>query len=280
MFKFKRQFLSLVSIFSLANIVVFPNFAQAQIRYSPLIIEQTADEQGKARGIIELTNNSQEEFRARVYSEPFTYNKQGFTTLESDDQDLTPYLTFSPRELIIQPGQTRRIRFTSQFLPSTPSGEYRAVLFTETLEQIQQQGQFSLGIKPRFGITVYVRQGETKPNIIAENVSFNPDSKQIELLAKNTGNATTFVNTFWTLSQSGKKISEGETKDFTIIEEGERNILINFLKPDEKVNPGDYQLTGKMQWGNKENPVIIPLDIKVTISPEQAKKANEITQQP
>lgn len=118
MLPFFQKILPLFSTLALSSIVFIPQTAQAQIRYSPLIIESTA-EQGQARGIIEITNGGNQPFRGRIYAEPFTYNRDGFVSEKSNSQDLTPFLTFSPREVVIAPGQTRRIRLVSQFLPST-----------------------------------------------------------------------------------------------------------------------------------------------------------------
>ncbi|XHR82622.1 MAG: P pilus assembly protein, chaperone PapD [Gloeotrichia echinulata GP01] len=274
MLKFSQKFLPLLSTLAISTIALLPGIAQAQIRYSPLIIESTA-EQGQARGIIEISNGGNEEFRGRIYAEPFTYNRDGFVSEKSNPQDLTPFLTFSPREVVIAPRQTRRIRLVSQFLPSTASGEYRAVIFTEGLEQVQTQGQYSVGIKPRFGITMYVRLGQTAPNLTVESASFNPESKQIVLLVSNKGNASTFPNAIWTLKQGGTTIAKGDSKDFTVIAGKERNILINFLEKDKKVASGEYQLTGDLVWGDREKPQKLPFNINVTITPQQAATANK-----
>ncbi|TAF09609.1 MAG: P pilus assembly protein, chaperone PapD [Nostocales cyanobacterium] len=269
MLKLTKKLLPLFTTLALSSIAFLPEIAQAQIRYSPLIIEANA-EQGQARGIIEITNGGNQPFRGRIYAEPFTYNRDGFVSEKSNPQDLTPFLTFSPREVVIAPGQTRRIRLVSQFLPSTSTGEYRAVIFTEGLEEVQTQGQYSAGVKPRFGITMYVRQGQTAPNLTVQSASFNPQSKQIFLLVTNKGNASIFPNAIWTLKKGGTTVATGETKDFTVIAGGERNILINFLGQDKTVVAGEYQLTGDLVWGDKEKPEKLPFNLKLTISPEAA----------
>ena len=120
---------------TLSALCIFPEIVKAQIKISPLVIEREA-RKGTARGVINLTNTSNETFRARIYALPFTYNQNGFEELESSPQDLSPFLSFSPRELVIQPGQTRQIRAISRFLPSSAKGEYRAVIFTEDLKEL------------------------------------------------------------------------------------------------------------------------------------------------
>ncbi len=274
MLKLAQKLLPLFSTLALSSIAFLPEIAQAQLRYSPLIIEATA-EQGQARGIIEITNGGNQPFRGRIYAEPFTYNENGFVAEKSNPQDLTQFLTFSPREVVIEPGQTRRIRLVSQFLPSTQSGEYRAVIFTEGLEEVKTQGQYSVGIKPRFGITMYVRQGQTSPKLVIDKASFEPESKKILLLVSNKGSASAFPNALWTLKQGGTTVATGDSKDFTVIAGGQRNILINFLEKDKKVAAGEYQLTGDLVWGNREKPEKLPFKFNLTITPQQATSANK-----
>ncbi|MBE9252017.1 P pilus assembly protein, chaperone PapD [Dolichospermum sp. LEGE 00240] len=275
MLKFAPKLLPLFTTLALSSIAFLPEIAQAQIRNSPEIIETNA-EQGQARGIIEITNGGNKPFRGRIYAGPFTYNRDGLVVEKSNPQDLTPFLTFSPREVVIEPGQTRRIRLVSQFLPSTPSGEYRAVIFTESLEEVQTQGQSTVGIKPRLATTtMYVRQGNTAPNLILESVSFQPENKKIELLVSNKGNASAFPKAIWTLKQGGTTVATGDSKDFAVIAGQNRNILINFPEKDQKVVPGEYQLTGNLVWGNQEKPDKLPFNLNLKISPEAANTANK-----
>ncbi|NES23355.1 MAG: P pilus assembly protein, chaperone PapD, partial [Symploca sp. SIO3E6] len=121
---------SRLSGYLLSAALLWGGAAQAQMRISPLVIEVEA-QRGQAQGVISVTNTSNEAFRARVYAEAFTYDRDtGFAILTSSPTDLTDYLQFSPRELTIPPGVTRRVRLISRFPPSLPEGEYRAVVFT------------------------------------------------------------------------------------------------------------------------------------------------------
>lgn len=100
---------------------------------SPLVIEAKT-ERSEAKGIVTITNTSNAPSRVRIYAEPFTYHRDtGFQTLPSSPNDLTPYLQFSPRELTIQPGESRRVRLIGNLAPNLPEGEYREVIFNEVL---------------------------------------------------------------------------------------------------------------------------------------------------
>lgn len=270
MLKFAQKLLLLFSAITLATTAFLPEIAQAQIRYSPLIIETTA-EQGQARGIIEITNGGKEFFRGRIYAEPFSYNQDVLVTAPNS-QDLTPFLTFSPREVVIEPGQTRRIRLVSQFLPSTPTGEYRAVMFIEGLEEIQTQGLVTT-IKPRFAIQVFVRQGNTSPNLRVNQARFNPQSKEIMLLVSNVGNASALPKIDWSLKEKGNIVATGKSEEYRVIPGGERNVRI-ILGKDRKVVAGEYELSGDLVWGSEAKPDKLPFKINFTISPEEANTAN------
>lgn len=255
---------------TLSALCIFPEIVQAQIKITPLVIEKEA-RQGKAQGVINITNTSNETFRARVYALPFTYNKNGFEELKSSSQNLSPYLRFSPRELIIQPGQTRQIRAMSRFLPSSAKGEYRAVIFTEDLKEIKTtNGVQSVGVTPRMGVTVYIRHGDVSPDLKVESASYNPKTKKITLLVKNSGNATARPKINWNLQNSAGKVADGKENAYTVIAEGERNIQIDLSAKEKEIAVGNYQLAGELSWreGNKDK--ALPFNVGVNISDKVA----------
>ncbi|MEO1185274.1 MAG: P pilus assembly protein, chaperone PapD [Cyanobacteria bacterium J06636_27] len=251
---------------TLSALCIFPGIVQAQIKISPLVIEKEATK-GTARGVINITNTSNETFRARVYTSPFTYNQNGFAELKSSPQDLSPFLTFSPRELVIQPGQTRQIRAISRFLPSSTKGEYRAVIFTEDLKEIRtNSGQQTIGVKPRLGVTVYVRHGDASPNLNVESASYNFKTKKITLQIKNSGNATARPKINWNLQNSSGKIANGKENAYTVIAEGERSIQIDLSKNEKEIVAGSYKLAGELSWrdGDKDNNLPFNVDLNIS----------------
>lgn len=273
MFKQTHKFISYSTGCILSSLMLFAGIAQAQLKVSPLVIEAQADK-GKSRGVVELTNNGNEVFRARVYAQPFTYSRDGFKSVESSPNDLTPYMIFSPRELVIQPGQTRQIRMNTRLLPSMKGKEYRAVIFAESLVEMKKREDDAISIKPRFGIPVYVRHGEISSNLTVKSASFNPQQKAIQLLVSNDGKASLRAQAEWTLKQNQTKVAAGEVSQTTVIAEGERYIWIKLPNSDKQVSAGNYQLSGDLIWGDKKNK--LPFQVDVTISPEQAAAANQL----
>jgi hypothetical protein len=256
----------------LSSFLLWVSAAQAEIAISPMVIE-TQVKRGQTQGSITVYNQDPQDFRARVYTAPFTYDReQGFQELKSSPNDLGKYIQFSPRELEVPGTRKRRIRFTVLFPPSLPDGEYRTMIFTENLqtstvtETDKANGVTLLtSIVPRIGVTVYVRKGNIAPKLMTASARINPKSNKIELLVQNQGKATAIVAGNWTLKQGKQVIQQGTISDTTIIAEGERFVSVNLPKEKQlKLAPGVYQFSGELGWGeNKNNKV--PFNINLTV---------------
>ncbi|MBD2451450.1 P pilus assembly protein, chaperone PapD [Nostoc sp. FACHB-152] len=229
--------------------------AQAQVSLSPMVIDLQAN-RGQAQASINVSNNSDQPFRARVYAQPFTYDRvTGFKTLTSSPNDLNPYLQFSPRELVIPPGVSRKVRLITRFPPNFPEGEYRAVIFTEKLDERIDQNGNKVNIATRIGATVYVRQGKLSNNLVVDSASWNQEQKQIQLLVKSTGKLSARTTVKWTLKQGNKVIKQGLTDSNYIIAESDRYIpLSSSQQAETALVAGEYQITGELLWGeNNQN---------------------------
>lgn len=242
--------------------------ALAQLAVGPLVIEATAT-QGQAQGVITLRNNGQTPSRLRVYAEPFTYGRDGLEILTESEQDLTPYLLFSPRELVIEPGQTRRVRLMSRLLPSMGDGEFRAIVFTEPLEATpmeNEQGAVTVGVIPRIGVTMYVRQGNVAPDLEVLSATAQPEDGSITLLVANAGDATTRPATEWSLSRDGAPFTSGSLPEITIIAGGDRNLRITpAADQDFSFTPGTYTLSGTLIWVINGRTETLPFSVPVTL---------------
>ncbi len=229
--------------------------ASAQVSISPLVIE-VETRRGQAQGVIDVGNHTNEPFRARVYAEPFTYSRDsGFQTLEKGEHsDLTPYLQFSPRELNVPVGVERRIRFIVRLPPSLPSGEYRAVVFTENLKQSVNERGNHVGLVTRIGVTIYVHNGDLSPTLAVENASWNSQQRQIQMLVSNTGGASARPKVNWTLKRGETVVKTGNLNPTGIVAESERNFLLEYPGKDQSsITPGEYQLSGELIWSEGEN---------------------------
>jgi P pilus assembly chaperone PapD len=263
----RQNWLSLTAAsVGLSALVLFPNVAQAQMSVSPLVIEAKA-ERGQAQGIITISNTSNAPTRVRVYAEPFTYDREnGFKTLPSSRNDLTKYLQFSPRELTINPGESRRVRLISRLAPNLTDGEYRAVVFNETLTEGKDSAGNNVALVARIGVTFYVRKGNVAPSLSMKDASFNTQRKQIQVLVNNSGQATAITGITWKLSQNGKVIKTGKVDPSAVIANSDRYFFLSYLDQEkEGLKPGEYQLSGDLTWGeNSQNK--LPFNVNVSVN--------------
>ncbi|EKV01704.1 hypothetical protein Lepto7375DRAFT_3882 [Leptolyngbya sp. PCC 7375] len=245
----------------LACLVTSPA-AFAQMGLSPLVIETEA-QRGRAQGVLRVNNNGGEAMRVRVYAEPFTYERDnGFMLLENSPEDLTPYLQFSPRELVIPAQSERRVRLISIFPPNLPEGEYRAVIFTEPLDATRQVGS-NVGIVTRVGATIYVRQGKVPASLAVTSAQWNVDQQHVELLVANSGTGSARPKAQWTIQRAGETVTSGETVSTSVVAGGDRNL---HLTPDRPLTPGTYEITGELSWRDGETELTQPFSISLNVS--------------
>ncbi|MEB3225582.1 MAG: hypothetical protein VKJ86_07235 [Synechococcus sp.] len=247
---------------TLAGLLPVP--AQAQIQISPMIIRTTTN-RGMANSVINVTNQGFETQRIRVYAEPFTYTPTGFATTEISPYDLSPYLIFSPRELVLEPGQTRRVRLIARMLPSTASGEYRSVLFAEPLRERASSGQNTLRVIARLGVTVYVQHGEVTFALMPTAATYNAEKRELQLQVNNPGNGTVRPKGAWRLTQNEATIAQGDIEQQTVIAGGERIFPLPLPPEQTELAPGSYELSGELQWDEGGSGTTTPFSFAVTI---------------
>ena len=247
---------------AIASVMALPQAVQAQVVISPMVINAET-KQGKASGVISVRNKASQPQRVRLNSEAFTYKRDGFTTQESDPFDLSPYLIFSPAELVVKPGQSRRIRLIMRMLPTTAPGEYRSVIFVEPLKERNAEG--GLSISDRLGVTVYVRHGEVNFALAPESAAYNSEKKQLELLVTNPGNGTVRPAVQWELQRNGQAVIKNEVKEITVIAGGDRLIPLELPENSVELTSGTYQLTGELLWGSGKNSSKIPFSFDLSI---------------
>ncbi|MEH2233742.1 MAG: P pilus assembly protein, chaperone PapD [Nostoc sp.] len=252
-------------------LILFPVAAKAQMSVSPLVIEAKA-ERGQAQGMITISNTSKTPSRIRIYAQPFTYSRDtGFQTLSSSPNDLTKYLQFSPRELTVKPGEVRRVRLISRLAPNLPDGEYRAVVFNETLSESKDAAGNNVTLVARIGVTFYVRKGNLSPQLAIDSASFNPEQKQIQILVRNNGQATVLPSLKWTLRQGQTVVKTGQVDTNAVVANSDRNFLLNYPNKDQPaLKPGQYQLSGELFWGEDSKNSKLPFNLNITIPTQTA----------
>ncbi|NJL63417.1 MAG: P pilus assembly protein, chaperone PapD [Methylacidiphilales bacterium] len=244
----------------MSSFCFFPSQIKAQVRVSPTTIAAEA-KRGQAQAIISVTNITDKPSRVRLYAEAFTYDRNlGFKTLPANSpNNLTPYLQFSPREFSIKPGETRRVRVIGRLAPNLLEGEYRAVVFNETLKESKDEKGNRVNLITRVGIPIYVAKGKIASNLVADSASFDTNKNQVKLLVRNTGKASVGAEVNWTLRSKGNIVRTGKNDPTAVIAESDRNIVLNTSPPstssksptrnEASLAPGTYELTGELIWG-------------------------------
>ena len=257
-----------VFIFSFLFSFWLPLPAFAQLGLSPLLLEEQVT-RGRAQGVITLTNATDEPIRARVYSEPFTYGRSGYVRLSEDAADLSPYLQFSPREMVIPPGGEQRVRLLGLFPPDLPEAEYRAAVFAEELVDSASTDDGPLALQLRVGSMVYMRNGDTAPSLVGMSAQpLAPEAsaaepQMLELLVENQGEATARAAVDWQLYQEDEAVDTGTTTKHTIVAGRDRLFPLTL---SHSLDSGSYTLRGDIRWirdgeGHKEPfevPVLVP----------------------
>jgi P pilus assembly chaperone PapD len=245
---------------TISSFFLFPTPIKAQVRVSPTNIVTEA-KRGQTQAIVSITNITDEPSRVRLYAEAFTYDRNlGFKTLPPNSpNNLTPYLQFSPREFSIRPGETRRVRIIGRLAPSLLQGEYRAVVFNETLKESKDEKGNRVNLITRVGIPIYVAKGKITSNLVADSASFDSAKNNINLLVRNTGKASTGAEVNWTLRSGVNIVMTGKNQPTGVIAESDRNIVLTPSTtskspiPDKtSLKPGTYQLTGDLFWDKVE----------------------------
>ena len=249
------QKLLYTSLILASTLIATTKIAVAQVMIYPMVIESDT-KKGQAKGSFSITNNSPTLMRTRVRAQPFSYGRKGFEIVKESAGDLVPYLVFSPREFVLQPGQTRQVRLSAQLLPSMKDREFRAIIFTDNLTAIDNASNISAGasqgiIIPSLGLTFYVRQGKTDAQLTVLSASAVSGSS-MKLLVKNSGNATVRPEISWKLvDKNGIEVS-GKLDPITVIAGGDREMpLIDKLGPS--FPPGTYELKGELSWKKGED---------------------------
>jgi hypothetical protein len=229
---------------------------------------QLESDKGESKGVLQVGNTSSQPIRVRLSATAFTYNQDGqFQALEGGgNQDLTPYLRYSPQEIVIPANSFRRVRLLSLLPPSLPEGEYRTAIFAETLQETTNSEGHKIGLNFKIGSAIYVAKGETNSDINVKSVSFNSNNHSLKMLVGNQGTATMKSEINWTLKKENLEVAAGKSGG-SFLPQTQTNILLNHDQHKSKLDlaPGVYQLTGKMIWNSLEGQETSDFQIEVKI---------------
>ena len=252
---------ALITALTINGFSILTKPVNAGLFLSPMYLKMES-EQGQSKGVLQVGNTGSKPIRVRLSATAFTYNKNGVfqrsdrnnnneSPNQALDHDLTPYLRYSPREMVVPGNSSRRVRLISLLPPSLPEGEYRTSIFAETLQETTDSQGFKVGFNMSIGSALYVAKGETNPDITIIDSNFNSNNSQIKILVNNSGNATAKGSINWTLKQGKNVITSGKSGG-SFLPDSQTNIVLNrnLIKKNSPSNftPGNYQLEGEIIW--------------------------------
>lgn len=200
----KRLLILFVFVFNLifglttAN-KAFADFVGGVLVY-PNIIEMEFPDANKTfvSKVIQVENPTDKPFRVRAYMESWSLNQYGGIVFseKSDKNSLNEYIKFNPKEFDLSPGQKQMVRLASK-LPEGLDGEYRSIIFFETVNPKQEilnqnKGKVNINVtfKTRYGVAVYAYKGKVSRNVDLQDLKFEKLNSENFLNAtfKNNGN--------------------------------------------------------------------------------------------
>lgn len=264
----KFNLINIISTLSLAGLSgVCHSSVQAQnisITVSPMVTI-TKLTNAQARASFSVTNTSRIPIRTRIYAQDFDYDKdQGFTRTNKDSNSATPYLQFSPKELVIPPGVTRDVRINITIPPSKLDGEYRVAVFTEDLTErkiTDTKQKYITIIRPQIASVFFISKGAMTPQLSAVSVSWNSETNKFRLVLKNQGQASAYPKVEWKLKQGNQEIASHMLQGIVLQAGRERAIDLK-IAPETKLTQGNYTLVGDID--NKDGKTI-PFSLNVTV---------------
>lgn len=219
----------------------------------------------QARGSFSIRNNSQIPIRTRIYAQDFDYDRdRGYVKTENHPNSATPYLQFSPRELIIPPGVTRDVRVNITIPPSKPDGEYRVAVFTEDLTErkiVDPKNKYVTIIRPQIASVFFISKGNVSPQLNAVSVGWNPETSSPRLVLKNQGQSSAYPEVDWKLKQGNRDI-HSHTIQGIVLQAGKERAIDLKIPPEIKLAPGDYTFTGEID--NKDGKTV-PFSLTLTV---------------
>lgn len=219
----------------------------------------------QARANFSVTNHGQSAIRTRIYAQDFDYDSEkGYVKIASHAQSATPYLQFSPKELVVLPGVTREVRLNITIPPSKPDGEYRVAIFTEDLTErkiVDAKSKYITIIRPQIGSIFFIAKGKVTPQLSAVSVEWNPISNRPHLLLKNQGQASAYSNIDWKLMQGDVEVASHNIHGIVLQAGRERGVDLE-ISSTAPLTAGNYTLVGEID--NKDGKVV-PFSLGINI---------------
>jgi P pilus assembly chaperone PapD len=224
---FKNRHLIRYGVLGLLAVLLAP-LAQADLMLYPTRVEMEKNQRATQ---VELVNRGQatESYRISVVNRRMTDTGQivPADTAEPDERFATDMLRYSPRQVMLKPGESQTVRISLRKPAGLANGEYRSHLQFDRLPDVEggtdleqnaktASGDFAIRLTALVGasIPVIVRHGDTSASVTLDTLTLEPAAK-VEGQADNppllafhmnrSGNRSVYGNLSATYTPAGGK---------------------------------------------------------------------------
>ena len=171
-------------------------WADMSLDVSPIRVQVRVNAGDEYTNALRVLNSGQEPIRLRAYVEDWTLDEVGtpvFRTAGTETRSASIWMEAAPADFLLEPGETKFVRFTARVPDGIPDGGYHSSLLLESLPLDRtQEGVMRMFVQGRVACMIYVTVGN--PRRAAEITSLTPirrgDKHYVRLTVANTGDDT------------------------------------------------------------------------------------------
>lgn len=237
--------------------LVVPAGAQMSLEVSPIRAEHQIEAGATETNVIEVRNSGPKASRVKVYLQDWQMDRQGqvsFSRPGSSPVSLSSWLEINPTDFLVEPGQTKEVRYTLTVPAGAKTGGYRGAIILEGMPaQPGPPTVKKMAVHGRFGVMVYETVG--KPDIRARFSDFQviPEKKQVKfvLTLANAGTA------HFRPKKSKISITNGQGQEVAAVDIPDAPVLPGATREVEvaqalKLPPGQYTAKAVVDVGQRD----------------------------
>lgn len=243
--------------------------AYASITVTPTKVEIDANKvrNNYATCAIEVKGSAEKPMRYRAYTGYFKVKENSevvFADGEKDEHNIQSKVRFVPSEFTIPAGKSQKVRVNVANLKSLPTGESRAIIYLEDVEQKEFNVPVSDGIgaqlvlKTRVAVPVYVDKGNyiKKADVESFDIIREKDGLYTKMKVVSTGTSRIKYNGIIQIIQ-GKKLIDEYSLDGKTVSGGSYYVSKQKITTNKITQAGDYTLRMVFYYldekGNRKN---------------------------
>jgi P pilus assembly chaperone PapD len=244
--------------------------AGSSLEIQPLTIELQVEPGRAYTNTISLKNTGSAPEHVKAYCQDWAMKPDGlvvFVDAGKLTQSASPWVTLSPTDFDLAPGDTVQVRYTIR-PPADAKGEFRTVIIFEGSAQAMTLHGGASRVIPRLGSVVYVQCGPI-PQPQARITQFVVTADGGLLVVENTGPAHLRFTGRLEIGQSGQIVRSLDLTGFVVLPSPFNRHQVRIAKESlADLVPGEYELTAILDCGG---PALLGARTSLALAPAKAK---------